>query len=118
MEKAFTKVEELAGTIKEYVDVRMEAVKLNAAEKSSSVIANVMAGIVVAIVFLFFLGLASMSLAYGIGDWIGRTWAGFLVVAGLYLLIGIIVWSARSRLIQLPVVNAMIQQLFKNDEED
>ena len=118
MDKAFAKAEDLASSIKEYVDTRIDAVKLNVAEKSSGVIANVIAGIVVAVVFLFFIGLASTSLAYGLGEWTGKTWVGFLIVAGLYLLIGIIVWAGRGKLIRLPVMNAMIQQLFKNDEED
>lgn len=118
MEKAFAKVEELAGTLKEYADIRIESVKFNAAEKSSGIIANVLAGIVVVVVFLFFIGFASVALSFGLGEWVGKTWAGFLIVACLYLLIGIVVWAARGRLIRLPVMNALIQQLFKNDEEN
>lgn len=118
MEKVFASAEELADTIKEYVNIRIEEVKLNAAEKSSLVIANVAAGLVVAFVFLFFLVLASIALSIGIGEWIGKMWAGFLIVSGLYLLTGIIVWSARGKLIRLPIMNALIQQLSGNDEED
>jgi hypothetical protein len=118
MEKTFARVEELADTIKEYVNTRIESVKLSAAEKSSFVVANVLAGIFVAVVFLFFIVFASVALAFGLGEWIGKTWAGFLIVAGLYLLIGIVVWAGRGKLIRLPLMNAMIQQLFKKDEED
>jgi len=118
MEKAFAKAEALADTIKEYVNTRIDSVKLNAAEKSSNVIANLMAGVIVAVVFLFFIGFASVALSFGLGEWIGKTWAGFLIVACLYLLIGIVVWAARGRIIRLPVMNALIQQLFKSDEED
>jgi len=118
MEKTFAKVEELAGTIKDYVNTRIESVKLNAAEKSSRVIANVSAGIVVCVVFLFFIVFASFALSFGLGEWIGKTWAGFLVVAFLYLLIGIVVWAARGKIIRLPVMNALIQQLFKIDDEE
>ena len=48
MEKTFAKVEELVGNVKEYVNTRIESVKFNAAEKSSIVIANVVAGLVAA----------------------------------------------------------------------
>lgn len=118
MEKAFAKVEELADTIKEYVNTRIEAVKLNAAEKSSAVIANVVAGLIVAAVFMLFVLFSSIALAIGLGHWIGKPWAGFLIVAGLYLLIGIIVWTARVKIIQLPVMNALIKQLFGEDDEE
>lgn len=118
MEKTFAKVEELAGTIKDYVNARIEAVKLNAAEKSSVVISNLIAGLVVAFVLLLFIVMGSIALAFGLGEWIGKTWAGFLIVAFIYLLIGIIVWIARVRIIRLPVMNAIIKQLFRSDDEE
>ena len=118
MEKTFARLEELADTVKEYVNTRIEAVKLSAAEKTSAVMANVLAGVVVALVFVFFVIFASVALSLGLGEWIGKTWAGFLIVAGLYLLIGIVVWMARGKLIRLPLMNAMIQQLSGNNEEE
>lgn len=118
MEKTFARVEELADTIKEYVNTKIESVKLSAAEKTSAVIANVLAGIVVALVFVFFVIFASVALSLGLGEWIGKTWAGFLIVAGLYLLIGIIVWTGRGKIIRLPLMNAMIRQLSGNEEEE
>ncbi len=118
MEKTFAKVEEMAETMKTYLNSKLDGIKLSAAEKSSTVLANIIAATVVAIVFLFFVVFASISMAIGLGYWIGSLWAGFLIVAGLYLFIGIIVWAAKERIIRLPIMNAIIQQLFNNDEED
>ena len=87
-------------------------------KKSSAVIANAIAGVVVAVVILFSMGLASVALAIVLGLWIGNLWAGFLVVASIYLLIGLVAWAAREKWIRLPVMNALIRQLFKEDEED
>jgi Fe2+ transport system protein B len=117
MEKAFAKIEELADTAREYVNTRIDSVKLNVAEKSSAVIANITAGLVVACVFMFFIVFSSFALAFGLGEWIGKTWAGFLIVAGLYLLIGIVVWMGRGKIIRLPVMNALIKQLSGDDDE-
>ena len=118
MEKTFAKVEELADAVKDYVNTRMESVKLSAAEKSSAIIANVIAVFVVAVVFIFFIIFAGMALAFGLGAWLGSTWLGFLIVAALYLLLGIIVWFARGKIIRMPVMNSMIQQLFVKEEEE
>jgi len=118
MENAFSKVEELAATLKEYVNSKIESIKLHAAEKISMIIANAVGGIVVVVLFLFFLGLASIAFSYFLGEWIGKIWVGFLIVGGIYLLIGTIVWIARKSIIQIPVMNAIIRQLFANDEED
>ena len=119
MEKAFAKVEELADTVKDYVNTRIESAKLNIAEKSSAVIANLVAGLIVVSFFMLFFLFGSIALAFGLSEWIGKTWSGFLIVAGLYLLIGLVVWTARVKIIQLPIMNALIKQLFgEEDEED
>ena len=117
MEKAFAKADELADTIKDYVNSRVESVKLNAAEKSSAAISFMVAGMVAAGVFLLFFIFISIALAIGLGEWIGNAWLGFLVVACLHLLVGILVWVAREKLIQLPVMNAFIKHLFKSPDE-
>ena len=117
MEKAFTKVEELAGTIKEYINNRIETAKLSIAEKSSAFIANTMASIIVAAVLFFFLLFAGVALSLVLGNWIGNTWIGFLIVAVGYLLIGVIIWLGRGRLIRRPVMNKIIRQLMKEDDQ-
>lgn len=117
MEKLFAKAEDLADSIKEYINLRIAAIKLTTAEKSSAVVANIIAGTVAAMVMCLFVVFASIALAIGLGVWLNNSWAGFLIVAGLYLLMGIIVWTARGKLIRLPVMNALIQQLFTNTDE-
>jgi protein-S-isoprenylcysteine O-methyltransferase Ste14 len=118
MEKIVEKAEELAGTVKEYVNNRIESVKLGVAEKSSAIIANLVAGAIAMAVFFFFLLFAGIALSFALGDWLGKTWAGFLIVAMLYLLLGIIIWSARTRLIRLPVMNSLIRQLINKEEKE
>jgi len=118
MEKAFAKAEELASAVKEYVDTRLDSVKLSVAEKTSAVLANVLAGMVVALVFVCFIFFGSIALALLLGSWLGAWWLGFLIVAGIYLLLGLITWLARGRLIRLPIMNAMIRQLFNRLEYD
>lgn len=117
MEKAFAKADELADTIKDYVNTRMESIKLNAAEKSSAAISFMVAGMVVAGVFFLFIIFLSIALAIGLGEWTGNIWLGFLIVGFLHLLAGILVWVGRKRIIQLPVMNAFITHLFKDPDE-
>lgn len=112
------RAEELAGNIKEYVNTRIESVKLGVAEKSSAVIANLVAGAVVAGLFFFFLVFAGIAAGLLLGAWLGKLWLGFLIMAGLYLLLGIIIWAGRTKLIRMPVMNAMIRQLFNKEQED
>ncbi len=118
MEKAFAKVEELADTIKEYVNTKIESVKLTTAEKTSTVIANLIAGFAVAVFFILIVIFAGVAIGFGLGELLGKTWLGFLIVTGLYFLLGIIIWFARGRLIRLPIMNGLIRQLFKNESQN
>jgi hypothetical protein len=118
MEKTFEKVEEMAGHVKEYFNNRLASVKLNAAEKTSKIAGKVIAVMVVAVIFLLFMVFASIALAYLLGKWTGEMYQGFLIVAGIYLLSGILIWAAKERWIRLPIMNAMLQQLFKEEEDE
>lgn len=117
MSEVFTRIEELAQHARDYINTRIEVVKLNAAEKTSLVVSRVMAAIAVAVVFIFFIFFAGIAAAYALAGWLGEVYWGFLIVAGLFLLAGIIVWFARERLIRIPVMNAIIHQLFKEKED-
>jgi Putative Actinobacterial Holin-X, holin superfamily III len=118
MEKSFAKAEELAGNVKDYIHTSIELVKLQAAEKASAVVAGMLEKLVMAVFLLFFIGLASIALAVFLGDLTGKNWAGFLIVAGIYLLIGGILWTARKKIIRVPLMNAFIYQLFNKDADE
>lgn len=118
MESTFAQVEELADHVKDYVRTKITSVKLNAAAKTSKLISNLVAGFVVAGVFLIFIIFGSIAAALALSAWIGKMYAGFLIVAGIYLLAGIIAWSSRDRLLRIPIMNSMISQLFKDDENE
>jgi hypothetical protein len=122
MQETFTKIEELAGHIKEYVDNRLASAKLATAEKTSSIVANIIARIAVLIIAIFFILFLSISVAQFLGKLTGENYWGYLIISGFYLMIALAVWAAREKLLRLPVMNAMLQKLFtnenKSDEED
>lgn len=118
MEEAFVKIEELTEHIKDYVNVRIDSIKLGTAEKTSKVMANLIAGSVVGVVFLLFFLFLNFSLAYALAEWTGKTWLGFLIVAGIYLVLAIVVWIGRGKIIRIPIMNSMVKLLFKNGEDD
>lgn len=118
MEKTFAKAEELADHIKEYINIRIDTVKLNAAEKSSKLAANIFAALIAAFVLSLFLLFASIALAFVFSKLTGEFYWGFLIVAGIYLVLGFITWTIREKILRIPIMNAMLQQLFKDDDDD
>ena len=111
-------IEALSKNTHDYINTRIEEVKFELAEKSSELVANLVAGLTVAVMLLFFVLFASIALALSLSKWLETSWAGFLIVALLYLFIGLCIWLGRRMFIQLPVMNSIIKQLFKQDEED
>ena len=118
MNETFDKLEGLTDHVKEYINTRVELTKLHLAEKTSLVLSNMIAVTIVVVLFLFVIVFGSIAGAWALSEWIGKSYSGFLIVSGFYLLLGIIVWVARDKLIRFPIMNAIIKQLQKNDEDD
>lgn len=116
MSELFNHINELADNAKEYINTKVEIAKLNAAEKISSFTSGIIARIIVALIFALFLLFFGMAAGFALGEWLGKAYWGFLVVAGIYLLGAIIIWVTRERLIRIPVMNAIIHELFKENE--
>jgi hypothetical protein len=114
----FVKFENLIDHTREYLNIRVDEAKLTVAERSSGVIARIIAVSVVSLVFGLSLIFASVAAAWWLGNSWGRLWLGFLAVAGFYFIAGWIVWSARERLIRIPIMNSIIHQLFKSEEDE
>jgi len=117
MEETFTKIEELVSHVKEYADTHINSAKLSIAEKSSKVISSLLAFFIVILVLFFFTIFAGIAIALLLSEWIGKMYAGFLIVAVIYLLAGMIIWSAREKILRLPIMNAMIKRMFDSEDE-
>lgn len=114
----FIKFENLIDHTREYVNTRVDEAKLTVAKKASGAAAQIIAGAVVGIIFLISVLFASAAAAYRLGTEWGRLWLGLLAVAAFYLLLGLLVWAARERLIRIPIMNSLIHRLFKNEEDE
>lgn len=97
---------------KEYVETRLKLLKLEVAERSTSIIANIVVELVVIISLVLTFLFASFTLALFLGDVLNSNWKGFGIVALLYLLIAVILMVAKKP-IERPIVNILIRKLIK-----
>jgi len=81
-------------------------------------LSSVVAGLVMMIIFLLVIVFASIALAYGISQFFGQAYAGFLAVALFYLLIGIIFYMKQDKWLKVPITNAIIKNFFQNEEDE
>jgi hypothetical protein len=118
--EVFDRMENLMGSLKDYVDVRLERIKLSVAGKLSALAANLLAAIFVCMMATMVIVFLSVALALYLGELFGHAWTGFLAVAGVYLLLAAITWLMKGKWIRMPIMNGIIAQLTKpeDDEED
>lgn len=115
MQEEFRKIEEIVSHFKSYVNTKITRAKLDAAAKTSDMITFIVVRIMVTIIFFFFIIFASDAAAYAIGDYFGKVWLGFLLVAAFYLLAGLLMWFAREKMLRIPIMNAIIYRLFNQE---
>ena len=111
MENQSTPVESLIDRVKSYVETRIDLLRLKAIDKSSSFLSLLMAMLIVILVGFISIMLLSVGIALLLGDWLGSASYGFFIVAGLYLITGLVLYSSRDKLLKSPIANSMIKKL-------
>lgn len=118
MAQDFNNTESFVEQVKEYLNTRLAQLKLLFAEKTSKVVAIVIASVVSALVFFLFFVLISVAGAIAIGQWLENYWLGFIIIAVIVLLAGFILWVSKDGWLRRPIMNALIKVMFDKEEED
>ncbi|MEO5682391.1 MAG: phage holin family protein [Chitinophagaceae bacterium] len=116
MEASPNHFESLFSKAGEYAATRASLIKLKIADKTSDTVSDAAASVVIALFAVAFLLTLSVGLALLIGEWLGKNYYGFFIVAGVYGIAGIICHSNRKRLIKTPVSNFIIGKILKTSE--
>lgn len=109
-------IEDLFADSKEYLETRIEIAKLQAVEKSSEIAGSAVVGLLLLLFFTMVFLFGSVALAFYLSEKTGQYSTGFLTVAGIYFVIGFIVYLAKESLIKKPVSNMIINKMLKEDE--
>jgi hypothetical protein len=112
-----SKIEQLAGNVKAYLETRFDIVVLNLQDKLSSVISSVASVLVLALLSVFVIFFASVGAAWWIGQTLQNSSIGFFCVAGFYLLLTIIIVIFKDAWIKLPVINALLRKININETD-
>ena len=97
----------------EYFKTRKDLLKLRLVSKASDVISSIIAKTITIVLLLFFFTILNIGLAILIGEWLGKIYLGFFIVAGFYLVLGIIINSVGNKWIKRPIANNLIKKFIK-----
>ena len=111
MENESTNVEELFQKLRDYADTRLDLFKLKSINKVSGFMSSVIYILILVILLSIVLLCITIGVALLIGASIGNVYYGFFIVGGIYIIIGLILYSLREKLIKIPLINKLIKEL-------
>jgi uncharacterized membrane protein YqjE len=94
----FFKIDSMISNLTGYVETRIELLKIEAQEEISKGLSKVIVYFLLAFVMAVFVVFISVAIAMAISESLG-TFAGFAIVSGFYLILGIILMLTRENLI-------------------
>ena len=106
-------VEGLFSQAGDYLNTRLELLKLKTVDKASEFISSVVSKLALILFFVIFTLILSMAAAFWIGDILGKTFYGFFIIAGFYLVAGIVLYACRRKWLKAPIANVLIKKILK-----
>lgn len=106
-------IQSLVDRAKDYVETRVDLLKLQAVNKSADVVSSVASGLVTAIIMIFFFMILNIGLGLLLGELLGKAYYGFFVLAAIYLITGLLFKSFGNKWIKEPVSTMIIKKIFK-----
>lgn len=117
MKMTLEKIEELIDSMKNYTHATIELIKLETAQKTSSIIATLTSGFIIGLVLIFFAFFLSMGVCFYLSELFGNIYLGFGLVAGVYLLLGLVLIVARKSMLIRPIRDEIIREMFQKQED-
>ena len=106
-------IESLFETIKDYGQTNIDLVKLKAADRASDIISSLVANLFVLLAISMFLVILNIGIALLLGELLGKSYYGFFVLAGFYLIVGLIFNSMKVKWFQTPIGDMLVKKMFK-----
>lgn len=108
-----SKIEETVDNVKDYLSTRYELTILKGADKISHIGSNVLSFIPLFFFTALTIVLLSFALALYLNMTMESTYAGFLIVGGIYFAVLLIYLMIRKSGVVKPLRNKIIHELFK-----
>jgi hypothetical protein len=108
----------LTDDVRQYIQLKMDMLKLVITEKVSKLTSFFMLGVIFFCFFLFFILFVSLAFLFWFKDHAGPAWAGSLIVAGFYLFLAFLAYLLRFRLFIDPLVSELSKIIMEGDDED
>ncbi len=104
--------------VRDYVNTRVDLATFLATEKAAEVLSSLVTKGALILVFIIGFIFLNISLSLYVGTLINSAAVGFLIVAGFYILVGIILIVIKDTWLKNPILNSFIKQMHKRNDDD
>ncbi len=111
MENNATSLETLFEKAENYGKTSVELLKLQAVDKSADIVSSLATQLAIFSVVVLFVFTINVGIALWIGEALGKSYYGFFVVSGFYLVVYALLYIFKDQWIKIPVTNAVIEQM-------
>ncbi|MGN6530695.1 MAG: phage holin family protein [Ginsengibacter sp.] len=111
MENNPTSIEELFGKLKDYVETTIDLLKLKGINKVSGLLSTLIVSIILILLLFMVLICITVGLSLLLGMWLGHAFWGFFIMACIYIIIGLVLYKSKNKLLKEPISNTLIKEL-------
>ena len=104
--------------IQEYIEVKLDLVRLHTAEHLARLLSSSSSIVIAGYLLFFILLFLSFAAGFFLGSLLHSNEAGFLCVAGFYCLVLIVFLIFRKKIVERPIIQAVVKLLFPKFEEN
>jgi hypothetical protein len=113
MEDNIKSIESLLERVADYSKTSYELAKLKTLDKTSDVASSLIPHSIVFVLFASFMLFANFGIAFWLSELLGNTYYGLFVVAGFYVISGLVIHFFFHKKIKNLVWNYIIKQMLK-----
>lgn len=106
-----SQIKQLFDEIKVYVNLRISYFRVHIAEFLIRFFSGLVLWMVIFLFLFFVLVFGSFAFAYWFGELTGKMSLGFLIIAGFYVLLAVLIFAFRRPLIVRPFTKMIIDQM-------
>lgn len=106
------KLEEITESLKSYINTNYELIKHKAIERFTVILADLISDFLVGILVFLFVFFLSLWAGFYLSTRMGDNSSGFAIIAGFYLLVGLLMILLRQKVVEKPLRNKIIRKIF------
>lgn len=102
---------DLFESVNDYVDTRIDLLRLKTIDKSSDIISSLTVGLVILLTATFGIILLNIGLAIWLGRLMGHIGYGFFAVGGFYTVLAIVLFGFKRKWLKGPFNDMMVKKM-------